>query len=62
MRTRRLGLQLLRSALMLFTTICSFTALKYLPLVENMSIQFATPLIVALLAGPLLGERVDCSA
>jgi drug/metabolite transporter (DMT)-like permease len=57
-RTRRLGLQLLRSALMLFTTICSFTALKYLPLVENMSIQFATPLIVALLAGPMLGERV----
>ncbi len=43
---------------MLFTTICSFTALKYLQLVENMSIQFATPLIVALLAGPMLGEWV----
>jgi drug/metabolite transporter (DMT)-like permease len=58
MRTTRPGLQLLRSALMLLTTICSFTALKYLPLVENMAIQFATPLIVALLAGPMLGERV----
>src|SRR6476620_64598 len=57
-RTRRPGLQLFRSALMLFTTICSFTALKYLPLVENMSIQFATPLLVALLAGPMLGEWV----
>ena len=43
---------------MLFTTICSFTALKYLQLVENMAIQFSTPLIVALLAGPMLGERV----
>lgn len=58
MRTQRPGLQLLRSTLMLFTTICSFTALKYLQLVENMSIQFATPLIVALLAGPMLGEWV----
>ena len=57
-RTRRPGLQLFRSTLMLFTTICSFTALKYLPLVESMSIQFATPLIVALLAGPMLGEWV----
>ncbi|WP_246505189.1 DMT family transporter [Microvirga antarctica] len=58
LRSNRLDLQLLRSALMLFTTICSFTALKYLQLVENMSIQFATPLLVALLAGPLLGEWV----
>ena len=58
MRTTRPGLQLLRSTLLLFTTICSFTALKYLQLVENMAIQFSTPLIVALLAGPMLGERV----
>ena len=57
-RSKRLGLQLFRSFLMLFTTICTFTALKYLPLVENMSIQFSTPLLVALLAGPILGEHI----
>lgn len=57
-RSRRLTLQLTRSALMFFTTICSFTALKYLQLTETTSIQFSTPLIVVLLAGPMLGERV----
>src|SRR5690606_14158690 len=55
---RRIGLQLLRSGLMLFTTITSFIGLKYLQLVETMSIMFATPLVVALLAGPMLGEWV----
>ncbi|MBF9234717.1 DMT family transporter [Microvirga alba] len=58
LKSRRLPLQLIRSGLMFLTTICSFTALKYLQLTETTSIQFSTPLIVALLAGPMLGERV----
>jgi drug/metabolite transporter (DMT)-like permease len=51
-------LQLLRSFLLFASTLCNFFALKYLQLVETQSIIFATPLLVALLAGPLLGERI----
>jgi drug/metabolite transporter (DMT)-like permease len=58
LRTRRLPLQLLRSFLLFASTLCNFFALKYLQLVETQSIIFATPLLVALLAGRLLGERI----
>jgi drug/metabolite transporter (DMT)-like permease len=56
--TRRLPLQLVRSFLLFVSTICNFIALQYLQLVETLSILFATPLLVALLAGPMLGERI----
>ena len=56
-RSRRLGLQVLRSLLLFGTTALNFLALRYLQLAETVSIQFAAPLAVALLAGPLLGER-----
>jgi drug/metabolite transporter (DMT)-like permease len=59
-RTRRLPLQLLRSFLLFAATLCNFFALKYLQLVEAQSIIFSTPLLVALFAGPLLGERIGC--
>ena len=52
----RFGLQVLRSALLLLCTTTNFFALRYLQLTETMTIQFAMPLLVALLAGPLLGE------
>ncbi|MBF9197722.1 DMT family transporter [Microvirga terrestris] len=58
LRTRRLPLQCLRSFLLLASTLCNFFALKYLQLVETQSIIFATPLLVALLANPILGERI----
>lgn len=54
----RFGLQILRSALLLACTVTNFFALRYLQLTETMTIQFAMPLLVALLAGPLLGEWV----
>lgn len=57
-RSSRLPLQLIRSSLVFFSTVCNFIALKYLQLVETLSILFSTPLLVALLAGPLLGEWV----
>lgn len=55
-RTRRPGLQILRSAVLLGSTVLNFVALQYLQLTQSMAILFAMPLIVALLAGPLLGE------
>lgn len=56
LRTRRPGLQWVRSLLLLGSTALNFFALKYLQLAETVSIMFATPLLVALLSGPLLGE------
>ena len=55
-RSRRLPLQILRSLLLFGSTACNFLALRSLQLAETVSIQFAAPLTVALLAGPLLGE------
>jgi drug/metabolite transporter (DMT)-like permease len=56
-RTRRLRLQLLRSALLLVATVCFFGALRYLPLAEGSAITFLAPIFVVVLSGPLLGER-----
>ena len=54
--TKRPGLQALRSILLFASTILNFLALKYLQLAETTTIMFLQPLLVALLAGPLLGE------
>lgn len=56
LRTKRPWLQLLRSLLLLSSTVLNFFALRYLQLAETISIMFATPLLVALASGPLLGE------
>lgn len=57
-RSNRPWMQLLRSCLLFGSTLTNFFALRYLQLAETVSIQFAMPLIVALAAGPLLGEWV----
>ncbi|WP_375454501.1 DMT family transporter [uncultured Methylobacterium sp.] len=54
--SRRLGLQVVRSLLLFGSTALNFLALRHLQLAETLSIQFAAPLTVALLAGPMLGE------
>ena len=58
MRSRNISLQILRSLFLFMSTIAVFVALRFLQLVENMAIMFSAPLLVALLAGPVLGERV----
>jgi drug/metabolite transporter (DMT)-like permease len=58
-RTRRLGVQLLRSAFLLIATVCFFAGLRYLPLAEASAITFLAPIFVVVLSGPLLGERPD---
>lgn len=57
-RSNRFGMQMVRSTLMAATTVFNFLALKYLRLDQTITIVFLTPLVVALLAGPLLGEWV----
>jgi drug/metabolite transporter (DMT)-like permease len=58
LRTTRPWLQAVRSILLFVSTALNFFALQYLQLVETLSILFSTPLLVALMAGPLLGEWV----
>jgi drug/metabolite transporter (DMT)-like permease len=58
LRSRRPGLQALRSLLLLGATVSVVVALRQLQLAETATISFLTPIFVALLAGPLLGERV----
>lgn len=57
LRTRRLGTQLLRSALLSSSNLCFFFAITFIPIAKAASISMTAPLIVALLAWPLLGER-----
>jgi drug/metabolite transporter (DMT)-like permease len=54
--TKKPKLELLRSLLMSATTACNFLALQYLRLDQTVSVAFLAPLLLALLAGPLLGE------
>ena len=57
-RTRRPGLQLVRSILLLLCTAAFFTAIQYMPLADAVSISFVSPLLVTALSVPLLGEVV----
>jgi drug/metabolite transporter (DMT)-like permease len=56
--TRRLPHQMLRSALMLGSTLLNFLALKSLRLDQTQTIYFLAPFVVALLSGPFLGEWI----
>jgi drug/metabolite transporter (DMT)-like permease len=58
MRTQRPVLQLVRSALLLGSTIANFIAFRYLQLDQALAILFSTPFMVAILAGPILGEWI----
>jgi drug/metabolite transporter (DMT)-like permease len=58
LRSKRPLLQALRSTLLLGSTGANVLALRQLQLSETATISFLTPIFVALLAGPLLGERV----
>jgi drug/metabolite transporter (DMT)-like permease len=58
LKSARPGLQVVRALMMLGTTIFNFLAFRYLQLDEALAILFSTPFLVAVLAGPLLGEWV----
>lgn len=58
-RTARPGIQLARGVLLAGATFLYFTSLKVLPLADAAAIGFVLPLFVAVLAVPMLGERLD---
>ncbi len=57
LRTRRPGVQLVRSLMLFLSNLCFFFALTFIPVAKAASISMTSPLIVALLAWPMLGER-----
>ena len=59
MRTARPGIQFARGFLLAASTLIYFTSLSVLPLADAAAIGFVLPLFVAVLAVPMLGERLD---
>jgi drug/metabolite transporter (DMT)-like permease len=57
-RTTQLKWQVIRSMVHLLSMLCFFSGVKYLPLAKAASISFTAPFFVALLAWPMLGERI----
>lgn len=57
LRTRRPGVQFVRSCALFTSNLCFFHAINFIPLAKAAAISLAAPLIVALLAWPMLGER-----
>ncbi|SFD44210.1 DMT family transporter [Roseivivax sediminis] len=58
LRSNSPGKQVMRSAFLAGSTICNFTALQFLPITVTTTIMFSGPIVVTLLAIPILGERV----
>ncbi len=58
LRSTKLPWQIGRGTLLLLSTLCFFSAVQFVPLAKAASISFTAPLIVTILAVPLLGERI----
>jgi drug/metabolite transporter (DMT)-like permease len=59
LRTARPGVQIARGLLLASASFLYFTSLTVLPLAEAAAIGFVMPLFLALLAVPMLDERMD---
>lgn len=57
-KTNSLALQLVRSVFLLATTILFFLGVRLLPLADASAIMFTSPILLTVLAIPLLGEQV----
>lgn len=58
MSTQVLGLQVLRSTLLVLVTGLFFLALRHIPLAESTAILYVAPLMTVLLAKPILNEPI----
>ncbi len=59
LRTRRLGRHLLRSSLLFASNLSYFFAITFIPIADAAAMNMASPLFVAALAWPMLGERTN---
>lgn len=55
-------LQIARGGCLAVSSLAFFSAIYVMPLAETMAITFLSPVLTAILSGPLLGERVRRSA
>jgi drug/metabolite transporter (DMT)-like permease len=55
-RTTRLPLHLVRGAVLIASSFCFFSALRYLPIAEATALNYTSPILVTLLASWLLRE------
>lgn len=60
-RTVNPRLQIVRALALLATTGCGMAAFRLMPLAEATSVIFLAPLLVTLLAGPMLKERIGAN-
>ena len=51
-------LVILRSSLVAVASVLAFFAFKLLPLAQTYALLFSTPLLITIIAGPFLGEKV----
>lgn len=58
-KTSNLRLQILRGIVLTASSLVFLTALSRMPMAEAASIAFMAPLFIAVLAGPVLHERVE---
>ena len=58
MRTKRTGLVVLRGACLAGASLCLGLALKRMQVAEVTALVFLAPMLVVIIAGPMLGERV----
>ena len=59
LKTKRPRQQLIRAALLPFSSVFFVTSLKYLPLAEATAINYSTPVLVVILAVVFLHERMN---
>ena len=58
-KTSRLTLQLIRSAMLALTLVTLFVGIAHIPLADAISIVFMAPLFITVLAVPMLGETLS---
>lgn len=58
-RTQRTGLVLLRGLLLAVATVTMLLALRIMPVAETVAIIYITPVLLMLVSGPVLGEKVS---
>lgn len=58
LRTAKPKLQFIRGVTLIVASLCFFTALKFLPLAEATALNYSSPILVTLMAGWMLRERI----
>lgn len=61
LRTKRPMIQFGRALMLYVSNICFFFAIVFIPIADAAAISMTSPLVVALLAWPLLGERTNAA-